>query len=98
MSDYTRRADDMRITKIENVLEDVRKDMVLVREKIFDGYDHSIKSTENKVTYIDEQNKEDHKTLRDDIHRLSGKFDKLLWALVSISFFLLVGEGIRFIL
>ena len=98
MTEQLRRADDMRIEKIESNVEKMQDDIVYIKTRIDNGFSTSIKSTENKVQYIDEQNNEAHKSLKDDIRLLSGKFDKLLWALVSVSFLLIVGEGLRMVL
>ena len=80
MSDIQqRRYEDARMDKLEKTIENIKDDLVLVRQKIFNGFSHSIASTENKVNYIDTQNKADHKDLRLDIKDLSKKFDKILW-------------------
>ncbi len=81
-----RRSDDHRFIKIEDDIKELKSDlkeigsdMVLVKMKIFNGMGSSIKSTENKVNYIDKANKDDHKSLEDQIICLSKKFDKIMW-------------------
>ncbi len=96
-----RRTDDVRIEKIESTVEDITKDVQLIKQKIFNGYDKSIKSTESKVNYIDEQNTRQHGELKDDIEKLSGKvehversIEKLLWKLVGITFFAIIADAV----
>lgn len=91
-----RRESDHRFSKIEDVIDVISKDMVLVKTKIFNGFSHSILNTEEKVSYIDQQNKEDHKMVRGDIKDLSKKFDKLLWSLVGVSFLVLLSEIFKY--
>ena len=86
-----RRAEDIRMTKMETTIEKVQDDVSLIKTKIFNGFSHSIASTENKVNYIDEQNKEDHKQISVDIRSLSSKFDKMLWFMVTSSVGIIVG-------
>ena len=94
MSDISegRRSGDTRLEKIEanqekmqDDIKEIGKDMVLVKTKIFNGFSTSIKSTENKVDYIDKQNEKQHKELGDGIKDLSKKFDKMLWFLMASS-------------
>ena len=81
MSDATlRRQDDDRMERLESVFEDMRSDVGDIKSKINDGFDLSITNIENKVTYIDERNREEHKLI-------IGKMDKILflWAGGSIT-------------
>ena len=97
MSDlqYNRRADDMRIEKIENSVDQLKEDVGAIKIKIFNGFSHNIENTAEKVSYIDKRNLEDHKNIMSRIDGLGNKFDKLLWALVSVSFLLIVSEVAR---
>jgi len=73
MSDATfRRQDDKRMEKLESIVEDMSKDIVHIKTKINDGFSDSIENTENKVNYIDERNREEHKTIM-------AKMDKILF-------------------
>ena len=81
-----RRESDHRFSRMEDEIgslkrdiKEIGKDMTLVKTKIYNGMGTSIKSTENKVDYIDKANKEGHKELSNDIKDLSKKFDKILW-------------------
>jgi len=81
MSDATfRRQDDERMGKLEKVVEAMRSDIVEIKTKINDGFSDSIQNTENKVNYIDERNREEHKLIM-------GKMDRIvfLWLGGSIS-------------
>lgn len=71
--------EDKRLDKIDTTIEGMSKDLELVKQKIYNGFSHSIESTENKVNYIDTQNTIAHKELKSDIKDLSKKFDKILW-------------------
>lgn len=73
MSDATfRRQDDNRMGKLESVVENMRSDIVEIKTKIYDGLSDSIENTENKVNYIDERNREEHKLIM-------SKMDKILF-------------------
>jgi len=87
--------DIQRMDKFENKIDKMSEDMTAVKAKIFNGFSHSIQNTENKIDYIDKANNEAHKMLLNQYDKLSIKFDKLLWGLVSISFLLIVSEIIR---
>lgn len=76
-------------------LDKMSDDLIAIKTKIFNGFSHSIENTENKVKYIDEANREAHNMLLGHIDKLSTKFDRLLWGLVSISFLLIIGEIVR---
>jgi len=84
---------DKRLDKIDESIKKLTEEMGIIKQKIFNGYDHSIRSTENKVNYIDEQNTRQHKELKDDIKDLSKKMDKLLWKLVGITFFAMLASA-----
>ena len=86
MSDVLdRRYEDARMDKLEANIESMGKDLGLVKQKIFNGFDKSIKSTENKVNYIDERNREEHE-------KLMGKLDKILFLWISGS--IAIGVGV----
>jgi len=86
MSDLQpRRVDDTRIIKMETTIDKMQDDIVYIKTKIDNGFSTSIKSTENKVNYIDKRNREEHKLLMDSVVKLSGKFDRMLWFLVTSS-------------
>lgn len=73
MSDATfRRQDDARMEKLESKVEDMGNVIVEIKTKIYDGLSDSIENTENKVNYIDERNREEHKLLM-------GKMDKIIF-------------------
>ena len=86
-----RRTDDLRITKIETTIDKIQDDVNLIKTKIFNGFSSKIDSTENKVSYIDTQNKSDHNELKNDIKLLSSKFDKMLWFMITSSISIIVG-------
>ena len=67
-----RRQDDMRMEKLESIVEDMRDDIGEIKTKINNGFTHSLQNTENKVNYIDERNREEHKLIM-------GKMDKILF-------------------
>ena len=83
-----RRQDDKRMEKLESIVEDMRSDIGEIKTKINNGFDKSIKSTENKVNYIDERNREEHKLLM-------GKLDKLLWLFISGAIAIIIKEIIQ---
>ena len=87
MSDISedRRSGDIRLDKIEANQEKMQGDIVYIKTRIDNGFSTSIKSTENKVDYIDKQNDKQHKELGDGIKDLSKKFDKMLWFLMASS-------------
>ena len=86
MDDTTgRRSGDVRLEKIEANQEKMQDDIVYIKTRIDNGFSTSIKSTENKVDYIDKQNNKQHKELGDGIKDLSKKFDKMLWFLMASS-------------
>ena len=94
-----RRESDHRFIKIEeNInnldkdMKEIVKDMVLIKTKIYNGLGASVKSTENKVDYIDKQNKEAHEELKQGVKDLSKKFDKIIWSLVSIPIIYIISE------
>lgn len=93
-----RRENDIRFAKVEENIIVMGKDIRLVREKIFNGMGTSIKSTEDKVDYIDQRNKEEHGVLRSDIKDLDKKLDKILWSLVGISFFMILAKVFEYVI
>ena len=84
------------INNLESDMKEVVKEVILVKTKIFNGFGTSIKNTQDKVNYIDEQNKEDHKLLRDDIKDLSKKLDKILWTFFGMTFIILASKAVEY--
>jgi len=92
-----RRHEDTRMNRLEDDLKemktnhkDIQNDISYIKTKIDNGFSTSIKSTENKVNYIDERNTKEHNELKGDIEILSSKMDRLLWKLVLVTFFAMV--------
>ena len=75
------------MSRIELNIEKLTEDVVDIKKKIYNGFSASIKSTENKVNYIDERNTKEHDEIKERVKELSMKLDKLLWKLVGITFF-----------
>ena len=89
MSDIPdRRHEDVRMDKLETTIEGMRDDIVDIKTKIYNGFSHSIETTEKKVDYIDERNREEHKLLM-------GKLDKLMWFFVSGAVAIIIKEVIH---
>ncbi len=82
-----RRIYDHRMDKIEATVDKMQDDIVYIKTRIDNGFSTSIQSTENKVEYIDNENRREHAGIKADIKDLSKKMDKLLWKLVVITFF-----------
>ena len=82
-----RRYEDARMDKLELTIGTMKDDLGLVKQKIFNGFSHSIASTEDKVNYIDKQNEKQHGELKESIEKLAGKLDKILflWVAGSVS-------------
>lgn len=93
-----RRYEDARMDKLEETMEGIQKIVEKIRVKIFNGFDKSIKSTENKVDYIDQRNQSEHKGLKDDIKELSKKFDKIMWMFGVGAFGFVVFQVVRSLL
>ncbi len=81
-----RRHEDARMNRLEADLEEMKinhkemqDDITYIKTRIDNGFSTSIKSTENKVEYIDNENKIAHGELKLDIKDLSKKFDKIMW-------------------
>ena len=96
MSDTTdRRYEDARMDKLEIVIDGIKDDLGLVKTKIFNGFSHSIASTEEKVNYIDERNREEHHALIESLQKLSdkfdSKFDKMIGVWISGSVSIIIG-------
>ncbi len=91
MSDVINRYEDKRMDKLEKTIDDIKEDLGEVKQKIFNGFSHSIKSTEDKVNYIDQHNTIEHKELKESLKDLSKKFDKMLWLWASGSISIVVG-------
>ena len=96
MSDIQqRRYGDARMDKLETTIEIMKDDLGQVKQKIFNGFSHSIASTEEKVNYIDDRNREDHAYLIKSIESISDKvdkkFDKIMWVWAGGSVSIFVG-------
>ena len=98
MSEYRRRENDYRLDSIDDQMKELktdhkkmRDDVTYIKGRIDNGFSTSIKSTENKVDYIDKANTREHSNL-------NKKFDKLLWALVSIPTTYILSEIVRYFL
>lgn len=74
MPDPTRREGDKRMDRLETTVDKMSDDINQIKTKIYNGFEKSIKNTEEKVM------------------KLSDKFDKMLWMLISISFILIAGQ------
>jgi len=81
----SRRINDVRMDNLEINLASVKTVVSDIKIKIFNGFDKSIKSTEEKVKYIDIQNNQQHNEIKIGVENLSKKFDHMLWFLVSSS-------------
>jgi len=81
-----RRYEDTRMNRLEDDLKEMKTnhkemqdDITYIKTRIDNGFSTSIKSTENKVAYIDTANTKAHGELKLDIKDLSKKFDKIMW-------------------
>ena len=99
---FERRKDDERMTAIETTIGKMEKehtkmqeDIVYIRTRIDNGFSTSIKSTENKVDYIDKMNRADHMELKSDIRDLTKKFDKLMWMFGAGAFGIVIVEVLK---
>ena len=81
----SRRNEDARMDRLETAIDKMGVEVSEIKVKIFNGFDKSIKSTESKVNYIDQRNREEHGALVESIKDLSKKFDKMLWFLITSS-------------
>ncbi len=79
-----RRFGDKRMDKLEATVETMQGDIAYIKTKIDNGFENSIKNTENKVNYIDERNREEHKILM-------GKMDKIIFLWVGGSLSAIIG-------
>ena len=86
-----RRDGDDRMRRLESTVDKMQDDIIYIKTRIDNGFSTSIKSTENKVNYIDERNREEHKALIESIQNLSKKFDKMLWLWLSGSLTIVIG-------
>lgn len=82
---------DDRMDKLEKTIESMRVDIGDIKTKIYNGFDKSIKSTENKVKYIDERNREEHKYL-------SKKLDKIFWMFGAAAIAVIIKEIVQVVL
>ena len=89
MSDIpNRRHEDVRMDKLELTVEKMQDDITYIKTKIDNGFEQSIKSTENKVNYIDKRNREEHKLLM-------SKLDKLMWIFLSAAVAIIIKEVVQ---
>ena len=95
MEQLSRRVNDKRMDVLEDSVNEIKEVVDTIKIKIFNGFDKSISSTENKVNYIDERNTNEHLALRSDIKSISTKLDRMLWAMVGVSFLLIVSEFVK---
>lgn len=84
MSNNVRRADDMRIEKIESHCGKMQDDIVYIKTKIDNGFSHSIKNTEERLTRFEDRYEAGHLDL-------IKKVDKILYLWVSGSISILIG-------
>jgi len=87
---------DLKIKELKTENKEILDDIIYIKTRIDNGFSTSIESTENKVDYIDNENKTAHKELKDDIKDLSKKFDKLLWFIVGIPSTYILSEIVRY--
>ena len=80
-----RRDGDARMDRLEKTIEGMRDDIVDIKTKIYNGFEKSIKSTEDKVHYIDERNREEHE-------HISKKIDKIFWMFGSAAIIIIIKE------
>ena len=76
MPETMRRTDDMRIEKIETSVGKMQDDIVYIKTKIDNGFSHSIKNTEDRLTRFESR----YDTGHDDLIK---KIDKILFLWVS---------------
>ena len=89
MSDtQDRRYEDARMDKLETTIEGMRDDIGDIKTKIYNGFSHSIASTEEKVNYIDKRNREEHE-------KLSTKLDKIFWMFGTAAIAIVIKEVIQ---
>lgn len=79
-----RRYEDKRLDRIDLTIETMQEDITYIKTRIDNGFSTSIKSTEDKVNYIDDRNREEHKSL-------SAKLDKILFLWVGGTISIAVG-------
>lgn len=83
-----RRFEDVRMDKLEKTIEEMRVDIGDIKTKVNNGFDKSIKSTENKVDYIDKINRKEHESL-------SKKLDKIFWMFGAAAIAIIIKEFIQ---
>lgn len=78
MSDLAlqRRYEDKRMDKLESDVTGLQKDVSYIKTKIDNGFSHSIKNTEERLTRFEKRYDAGH-------INLTGKIDKLLFIIVS---------------
>ena len=83
-----RRHEDARMDKLETTIEGMRVDIGDIKTKIYNGFSTSIKSTEDKVDYLDKRNREEHK-------HLSTKLDKIFWMFGAAAIAIIIKEVVQ---
>ncbi len=90
---------DVRIGKLEEKVDKIQATVTDIKVKINNGFDKSIKNTENKVDYIDKRNTKEHDEIKNAFTAMSKElrsdYKKILWALGGVSFFLVVGKAME---
>jgi len=97
IKDHRMEAIKDQVKEVKSEQKDMRSDITYIKTRIDDGFSTSIKSTEDKVDYIDKENKEAHGMLSVSIAGLGKKLDKLLWAIAIGSAGLIITQIIHVI-
>jgi hypothetical protein len=106
MSDQYTRKSDGRIDSMEDTLKEVvkvQKEVVnkveAIRVRIFNGYDQTIKNTNEKVNYIDAQNTRDHDRIEKAVEKLGAELradvKKILLTFLGATFLILVAWAVK---
>lgn len=89
-----RRSEDKRMDRLEKQITTIADSVHKIEIKIYDGYDKSIKNTAINVERIDRENQAEHKELKDKLDKLSDQMTTMLWKLVGMTTFLVIGSVI----
>jgi hypothetical protein len=106
MSDNYERQSDGRIDSMETTLKEVvkiQKEVVqkveAIRVRIFNGYDQTIKNTNEKVKYIDAQNTRDHDRIEKAVEKLGTELradvKKILLTFIGATFIILLAWAVK---